>query len=465
MSTAATRYEEWMGVKKPLPDDMNETASTGEDAEAATTSDRRSILAMIEEFASIASILRMAGAAIVIASMSAFLMQGWEVGNDIRRFYMLLSQTALLALGGFGLSYIVKENKGARVFFGLSIVSIVADMTTLGALVFSIAHLDTLLDHYPAFAHWKAASSHEMLMATVAGVVTLIPIAWFGFMVMARRSAKLLTLAFITVNLLLLVPVRESWALGAVAMASVLLPLLACRHLLKQDSAMHTKEGYFAMVSLFIPAGIIIGRSLFLYQMDNLLQLMLALTAHIVLRVLSGQFGSNPRVRHRIAFLSFITAGIAAYAMAGLFDSHSLAQFLVFGVYFAAMGMDIALRNPERMQAYATFTCNVLAASVLVPFITIHNSMSILAFILAGVGICITGKMLDARKPVLMGLAMTLVGIGQQLYSIIVLLDFSNWLTLAVLGTSAIIGASVIERHGAVIRVKARQWIGALKNR
>ncbi len=463
MNEAVARYDAWVermnaeeGVHATTPQE-HETDATN------TTPSRKGIIGMIEEFASIASILRMGGAAIVVASMSAFLMQGWAGGNDIGRFYMLLSQTILLALGGFGLSYVLKENKGARVFFGLSIISIVADMTTLGALVFSIAHWGKILAHYPAFAHWKATSSVDMMMATVAGVVTLIPIAWFGFLVMARRSAKALAITFLAANLLLLVPVRESWVVGVLAMLGVLLPVFTARRAFAQDPAIRTVEGYFAIATLFIPAGIIICRSLYLYEMDSLLQFMLAMTAYTVLRFIGSSLVQSPRFASKLALLSFVTAGVAAQAISGLFDPRTLGQFLAFGLTFGALGMDIALRNPAQRQPYATFTCGVFAMSALIPFIAIHDSASILTFILSGAGVCIAGKALDAGKPVLMGVAMMIAGIGQQLYSIVVLMDFSNWFTLAVLGTSAIVTASVIERHGAVIKVKCQKWLNEMK--
>lgn len=41
-----------------------------------------------------------------------------------------------------------------------------------------------------------------------------------------------------------------------------------------------------------------------------------------------------------------------------------------------------------------------------------------------------------------------------ELYRITQWIDFSNWLSLSILGAVAIISASVIERHGAYIRLK-----------
>ena len=94
---------------------------------------RESILDKIKRVASISEILRIIGACAVIASMSMFLLQGWSSGNDIARYFKLLTQTGLLAGAGLGLSFIIKEPKGARLFFGLALISIVSNFTILGA--------------------------------------------------------------------------------------------------------------------------------------------------------------------------------------------------------------------------------------------------------------------------------------------------------------------------------------------
>jgi len=63
--------------------------------------------------------LRVFGACAVIASLSLFLIEGWTDGNDLNRYFKLLAQTGLITGAGLFLSFVVKEVKGARVFFGV----------------------------------------------------------------------------------------------------------------------------------------------------------------------------------------------------------------------------------------------------------------------------------------------------------------------------------------------------------
>ena len=57
-----------------------------------------SVAQSIRNFATLSEALRVLGAAVLVASMSVFLMQGWSEGNDIRRYLMLLSQTGFIVL-------------------------------------------------------------------------------------------------------------------------------------------------------------------------------------------------------------------------------------------------------------------------------------------------------------------------------------------------------------------------------
>ncbi|RLA30822.1 MAG: hypothetical protein DRR11_12410, partial [Gammaproteobacteria bacterium] len=113
------------------------------------------VMQSVRNFASLSEALRMVGAAVLLASMSVFLMQGWNDGNDISRYLLLLAQTGLLTAAGFAMSHGLKETKGARIFFGLSLVSIPANFTILGALLYSVFQWDGGLSTYPGYATWQ----------------------------------------------------------------------------------------------------------------------------------------------------------------------------------------------------------------------------------------------------------------------------------------------------------------------
>ncbi|MFT5116410.1 MAG: hypothetical protein ACI8P9_005781, partial [Parasphingorhabdus sp.] len=168
------------------------------------------VITSIKAFASWSEVLRILGASAVVASMSIFLLQGWYVENDIDRYIKLLAQTGLLALGGFILSSLLKENKGARMFFGLALISVPANFTVLGALVWSLVPMDSTVASYSQQLIWSLPDIGSLVFAFAGALVVILPVTLLGFSIMARGYATRLCWAFLFINSLILLPFRSS---------------------------------------------------------------------------------------------------------------------------------------------------------------------------------------------------------------------------------------------------------------
>ena len=417
--------------------------------------DRSNIFDLIRNVTNFASLLRVCGALIMLVAMSSYLMQGWSDGNDISRYYMLLSQTFLLALSGFGLSYVLKENKGARIFFGLGLISITVNMTTLGALIFSTTQWGSELVQYPSFAKWDAPEFGAIIMALFGTLAISAPVTWIGHKVLARRSAGLLSALFLFTNLLLLVPVRESLFVGIAALVAVILPLsLFCKHMAK-DNTLRTPEGMFAMATIFVPAGIIICRSIWLYPVDEILQIILAGTTFIALRFCAEQTEEKSFARiatHWLSLGAALGVAIPAAMLAERYLSDALA-INVFGFVFAGLLLDISNRCqnpliPIRLAAMALITSHIL------PVMFTDDISNAVLCIIAGLAVITIGRQHGLRYLMVMGMLTLLAGVGRQILELAQWVDFSNWIVLSLSGGIIIITASLIERHGALIKMR-----------
>ena len=243
-----------------------------------------SILRSVRNFATLSEALRILGATVLLASMSVFLLQGWNEGNDISRYLLLLAQTGLLAAAGFAMSHGLKEAKGARMFFGLALISIPANFTILGALLYSVFQWDGMLTSYPSYATWTIENLAGTSATFAGAMLVLLPVTFFCFAVMARHSAKALTLHFLLLNALLLLPIRSSFAAGSIALLGVFYALNVVSKLPRQNKALKTGEGKFALTALFIPLGIILFRSMYFYQVDSLMVAMVAMAFYLAAR-------------------------------------------------------------------------------------------------------------------------------------------------------------------------------------
>jgi hypothetical protein len=413
------------------------------------------IFNVIRNMMNVASLLRVGGALIMLVAMSTYLMQGWSEGNDISRYYMLLSQTLALAAGGFGLSYLLKENKGARIFFGLGLISITVNMTTLGALIFSTMQWGSDLVEYPRYARWVAPEFGEIILALLGTIAISAPVAWIGHKVLARRSAGTLSALFLFTNLLLLIPVRESVFVGIAALIAVIIPIAIFSKRMSQENTLRTPEGLIGMATVLVPAGIIICRSIWFYPVDEILQIILSGTAFIALRFCAYQTQPESSARN-LTYLLSLGAAFGVAMPAALLAQRYLPEgmdFNVFGIILAGLLLDISTRCHKPLATVHMAALILITSNILPVFMTDNISNGALC-ILAGLTTILLGYQHGLRYLIPLGLVTVLCGVGRPAIEFMQWLDFSNWITLSVTGGVVIITASLIERHGAYIKMK-----------
>src|SRR6187431_2576226 len=209
--------------------------------------------------------LRIAGAVLVVAAASTFMLQNWQVGNDLGRYAMLVGQSLLLTVAAYFVGLSVREGRSARTFLALVLATIPVSFAVLGGLVYSRFHLDELAP-LPHYASWIAPSRGSALLAVLGTLSLLVPLSLVSFTALARKQAKALTLAFCAANLLVLVPVRQPEVVAALAGVA----LLGLLHLeltrFAAAAQLDTLEGKLARVMPFAPPLIMLGRVFHLYH-------------------------------------------------------------------------------------------------------------------------------------------------------------------------------------------------------
>ncbi len=421
-----------------------------------------SILQSVRNFATLSEALRILGAAVIVASMSVFLLQGWSEGNDIRRYLLLLAQTGLLAAAGFAMSHIVKEARGARSFFGLALISIPANFTILGALLYSVFHLDAGLTTYPGYADWRIEDLASIGVTMGAAMLVLVPVTMFCFAIMARHSAKSLSLHFLLLNALLLLPFRSSIAAGAIALAGVLYALPVISKLTRGDLALKTGEGKFALATLLIPPGIILFRSMYFYQVDSLMVAMVAMALFLAARQASEFPDRNARMAVAIEALSWPLALVVSFALTDALE-HVIRADLVAPVFVAAYGalaLDLVRRTDNATLAKAIVTSIGLAVAVSFTFsaMLVPTAISALLSATAGVSLLLWGSARRKVFAIIAGLVTLGAAATFGFDAILRLIVTSSWIDLAIIGAAAIALGSLLDRHGVAIKLRVTRW-------
>ncbi|MBL4783523.1 MAG: hypothetical protein JKX92_14905 [Porticoccaceae bacterium] len=411
-----------------------------------------------QDFSGLSRLLRIVGGFSVVASMSVFLLQGWDSGNDIGRYYLLLSQSVLLALGGFLLSYLIKENKGARVFLGLALLSVTANITTLGALIYSFVQWDTALTDYPQMARWSASDTLSIGLALGSAIAVLVPVSIFGFRVMARPAAKVLAIAFLFSNGLLLIPVRDTSFVAVLAGLMIFFTLAFNAQQSRGDAALRTLEGKFARLLLFVPSVILLVRSTWLYQVNEVLYTVLGLIVFMILRTLCQGLRSDSSMRRTLDLASLPVAVVVAIPAASLLDNLLVINITLpaFALIANALFFELAGRTAvaaDRISILCAASL-LLSVSFLANLLFQYGPLAGILSCLAGLAVIIMGYWIAQRSIVLLGAMTSLLGFLSAIYALLGNIDLLSWSSLAVLGSLAIVIGSIVERHGVAIQLR-----------
>jgi hypothetical protein len=401
--------------------------------------------------------------------MSLFLMQGWNDGNDIRRYLMLLTQTGLLTAAGFALSHGLKEAKGARLFFGLALVSVPANFTILGALLYSVFQWDNALTTYPGYATWQIENVASTGITLAAAMLVLLPVTLFCFAIMARHSARILSLHFFALNLFLLLPIRSSLAAGTVALLGTVYALYVVRNAIGKDRALKTVEGKFALTTLFIPAGIILFRSMYFYQVDSLLIAMLSLAAFLAARQAATFPERSPRVAFGLELLSLPLAVMFALAMSDAFAPVLLWALTppLFAFAYTALAFDVLRRTENRRlsKGIVVSISLIVSSSFVLGVAAEPGALTAFLCLIAGVLMVLAGVTLRNRTASVAGALAIIAGVLFGFDALLALVLASSWIDLAIFGACAIALGSVLDRHGVAINLRLANWFGAISKR
>lgn len=407
-------------------------------------------------------LLRGFGAAVLIIAMSIFMLQGWESGNDITRYLLLLTHTVGLAIIGFLSGHFIRESKGARLFLVLALVSVPANFAILGGFMYSQFAWDMLEVVYPGIVTWQVSEPISALVVSAAAVLIMLPVIFLGFMVLSRRSAKSFTVLFLLTNSVLLLPIRDTNMLSWLALGIVIVVMYINNKTRNIDPGLLTKDGLIVRMLQFAPVIVILARGLWLYSTGTFMFTTISILIFIGLRHACLLINSDNRYRHFMEKISLFPAIATAYGFANLADeampSLTGIYIPVFTVITAGLILELSLRSATLGGWYRLIACFIISTGMLLNlWLTGSFAMAIMCM-MTGIAIAIYGYMNKQSLVLVSGMLTILVGLIFQIVSVTKYFDLGGWGSLAILGIVAILCGSIIERHGNVIKNRAFTW-------
>ena len=426
------------------------------DSNRNLSGNKESLFKRLEGIMSISQLIRGLGACAILASMSIFMLQGWAEGNDITRYLKLLAQTGLLTGAGLALSFLIKEFKGARVFFALALVSVAANFTILGSLTYSLFPMDQQIVVYPESMLWEVTKTSIFLPVFLGAVSLLSAVAYFSFSIFSRQIAKPLSLGFLGLSALLLVPVRAP--LIAVGLAAVALwgAWLLIQRLRKTKALIMTKETKTSLGILLLPGLIILSRALSFYSFDDLTLLALSGLVYIALKNIISLISIDGLIARVITIAQFLLGAFIALMATEVSPNAWNSVDILFG---AAIFMAFAV---EQLRSSATqqwktlitslTTCGIVPLAIINALINPEFSYSVQALLIVSLAFALTiyasRNGCNTRLSRIVSTTGLLIALLLVLFDVVQLAQLGNWIIIGLSGAILIIGASVYERFG-----------------
>ncbi len=407
------------------------------------------------------ALLRILGAAALVIAMYSFLAKGWQSGNDVFRYLLMLGNTGVLAAIGLASGHWLKESKGARLLLSLALVSVPANFAILGAFIFSqTAAVD--IGQYPHYVAWTVDSLNTALFTGGGAMLILIPVTLLGFTVLVRSMSKKLSLLFICSNVALLLPLRDPQLIGLLVLTLTCFTIIFSRKAAYNHTAAKTQEGVTALALQLLPLAVLMGRSLWLYTLDLFLMTVLSITVFFILRQISLYLEPGSRLRNALDGLSLFPAVSATlWFSVALFDAAILPEALAFplaALTSAAMVYDISRRSHSSTTFYRNIAVAGLILCMLANLIFNHSLLAAVACVVIGLGLLMYAFNQQQRKVFTGGTLLVMTGISQQLFELVHHFDIGGWASLATLGIAAILVASIMESRGGEFKPRLESW-------
>jgi hypothetical protein len=393
-------------------------------------------------------LLRGAGAVLLLSSAATFLLQRWNTGDDIWRYYLLIAQTLVLEVAAIVCGTRVRDSRSARTLFGLSLAMLPAHFGVLGGLIYSQFGLDHFGGPFWKHVIWVAPTPGSALITLAIALVVLAPTAYFALLSLVRaEAARMLALLF-ALNALLLVPIRNPSFVGL----EFALGVLALAYLesgpFRRSVALGTFEGKLVRIMLAAPVAILAIRAVTLYSPTTFFVGTCLIAFGIALFAL-GPAAARPGKTWVQTFGALTTSVgfllAAAEAVRSLHVTRSLALplvgfllaaiLVVFGRYAGTAGANY--RRAAVTIAFSTAAFNLYYG-------TVGASLSALVL---GLVLLAVGTYRKRFLGIVAGGGLALAGLVVQFTLAI---DFSrvlNWGSLSLLGIALVFVAAYFERH------------------
>lgn len=414
--------------------------------------------------------LRSIGVLVLIASVVTCMCQQWEYMDHLARYFSFLGFTGLVCGAGLVCGLKIRESKGARTLLGAVTTFIPVHCAQLGAILYSQTKQGATLSAYPSYLYWSVPTMSQALLALGVGLVTLIPMAYMAYSVLARRFAIQLFATGFVASAALLVPSRDP------LIAAILLSLTTI-FVLRQEASfsdkveLKTKEAIVARMVPMIAILTMVGRQAALYNTPSFFMGLLFALVSVVLFEMTPRLTTNRLAIATGELISIVTTLIAIQLEADAIITgfklwNSEVDPLVRGLPLSLVFALMAERSRQVGNVLRASAAIILFLTGTIELCQYGNFSASCIALVIGIAAITIAFLNEQRALFFAGASLTLLALVKTSALAFSSLYVSSWIVMGLLGVFTIVGASYLEKNFASLREHAlgvRRRIGAWK--
>ncbi len=394
----------------------------------------------------IASLIRYVGTGAVVLSALIFMLQGVEDIGLYLRQWTWLGLMAAMAIGGVICRIVLDDVKSARVFFVLATAIVPVQFSQLGGMLFHLlgyvnneTAILPVIQSLPVF--WLVAD----LLVTLALTVTL---AYLGFSILVRKSAKIVTAAFCILNVGMLLPVRDGWLATLILAVTPMVFIFLEAKIFQRHIEFKTVQAYVLRALLLLPLVIMSVRNSF--HIDSALGFC-ALGAVVSVLLVYGvsRWSEYYWVKEITLMMGAVIATITWISFS--LEVHANLPLVVIFVPLVLMGSEFSRLSKYIKNIYLGSAYFIALIGTLLMSVDNPGFIDVVICFAMGVSFVARGIVTQVKAPLYVGVIVSLISLVTLLFVSIDGFTMNSWFALAIGGSVLVLGASLVEKYGRVV--------------
>jgi len=400
-------------------------------------------------------ILRGVGALAVAASAIVYMLQGLQGVDMFLRHWVYLLLMVVLTAGGVGSQQLFRDSLGARVFFLLAAMLVPVQATQLSAMLFNFVSAG----FQGAVFEWAISGGLTIVFASLCCYLCLS--------IMARPTAGRLSIIYLLLNALLLLPFRDAWSVFLITITMAALYFYTERRIFSQDSRFNLLEGSLVRLMLVSPLIILMVRSGFRLEMyfgaGALAQFVAFTLAYTAVRHITQSM-----LKSAMLFAAYLLAALASLVMVSsltfgypsLFHVPEAFIAFCFGLPLVVIALAIAECSSDKKfyRVLAILSFAVIAISGL-----LYGLESQLLLLVVSLCLLVFGVYQKSRALLVVAGVVMLIDLFFVSFEALSNIANISWFSLAITGVALVALSSLAERYGCQILVHGENGFTRIK--